>query len=121
MCTKTALSQRLPREDVTCLPLLPDYQTYMRGVDRGDQLMGYYSMARGSKEWWKRVFSYVIEVAARNGYIMYKAGLTSSESRTYDYLKYRAALEEELIATFSGQPSATGRLGYFENQKNCSD
>ena len=29
------------RIDVTCPPLLPDYQQYMRGVDRGDQLIGW--------------------------------------------------------------------------------
>ena len=27
------------QEEVNCLPCLPDYQAYMRGIDRGDQLM----------------------------------------------------------------------------------
>ncbi len=66
------LDGQVTRESLTCPPLLPDYQTYMRGVDRGDQLMGCYSLARRSKKWWKRVFAYVIEVAAMNGYIVYK-------------------------------------------------
>ena len=41
---------------VQCQPLLPDYQAYMRGVDRGDQMIGFYNVARRSKKWWKRVF-----------------------------------------------------------------
>ena len=55
---------QVTREAVTCPPLLPDYQTFMRGVDWGDQLIGYYNIGRRSKKWWKRVFGYVIEVAA---------------------------------------------------------
>ncbi len=97
------------RESLICPPLLPDYQTYMRGVDRGDQLMGYYSLARRLKKWWKRVFAYVIEVAALNGYIVYKAGLPSSESCKYDYMKYRIDLAEDLIGSFSSRPLAMGR------------
>jgi len=34
--------------DVECPSLLPDYQQYMRGVDRGDQLIGYYNIGRRS-------------------------------------------------------------------------
>lgn len=105
---------QVTREDVTCPPLLPDYQTYMRGVDRADQLMGYYSVVRRSKKWWKRVFSYLIEVAALNGYIMYKAGLPCSQHRSFDYLKYRVNLAEELIGTFSSRP-AMGRSRNHDN------
>ena len=44
------------REDVPCLPCLPDYQSYMRGVDRGNHRIGYYNLGRHSRRWWKRVF-----------------------------------------------------------------
>ena len=43
------------RTDVTCPPLLPDYQQYMRGVDRGDQLVTYYNLSRRSKNGGKDV------------------------------------------------------------------
>ena len=36
------------QEDVSCPPLLPDYQTFMRGVDRGVQLLSYYNIGRRS-------------------------------------------------------------------------
>ncbi len=111
------LDGQVTREDVSCPPLLPDYQTYMRGVDRGDQLIGYYSVARRSKKWWKRVFSYVVEVAALNGYIIYKSGLSSSESRRYNYLKYCVSLAEELIGSFSSRPLGTGRPRSLDHQQ----
>ena len=39
---RTVVSEgQVTREEVSC-PLLLDYQAYMRGVDRGDQLIGYY-------------------------------------------------------------------------------
>ena len=47
----------------------------MRGIDRGDQLIGFYNIVRRSKKWWKRVFSYIVEVAALNAYTILKDGL----------------------------------------------
>ena len=34
------------QQEVVCPPLLPDYQAYMRGVDRGDQYISYYNVGR---------------------------------------------------------------------------
>ena len=82
------------QEDVMCPPCLPDYQAYMRGVDRGDQLVGYYNLGRRSKKWWKRVLYYIVEVAALNAYVLDKHAHTDRDSR--DYLAFRIALAEEL-------------------------
>ena len=84
-----------------CPPCLPDYQAYMRGVDRGDQLVGYYNLGRRSKKWWKRVLYYIIEVAALNAYVLDKHAHTGRDSR--DYLAFRIALAEELVGSFSGR------------------
>ena len=56
-------------EDVVCPPGLPDYQAFMRGVDKADQMISYYNIARQSRKWWKRVFAYLVEVAALNAYV----------------------------------------------------
>ena len=53
------------QDDIPCLPY---YQAYMRGVDRGDQLIGYYNAGRRSKKWWKRVFFHILESSILNGY-----------------------------------------------------
>lgn len=57
---------------VECSPLLPDYQQYKRGVDRGNQLNGFYNVARRSRKWWKRIFSYIIECCFLNAYMLEK-------------------------------------------------
>ena len=55
---RTEVSEgQVTREEVSCPPLLPDYQAYMRAVDRGDQLIGYYSIRRRSVKAGIRVLS----------------------------------------------------------------
>ena len=54
------------RIDVVCSPLLPDYQKYMRGVDRGDQLVGYYN----EQKMVEKVFSHLIECSLLNVYVL---------------------------------------------------
>ena len=108
---------QVTREAVTCPPLMPDYQAYMRGVDRGDQLIGYYNIGRRSKKWWKRVFGYVIEVAALNAYIIQKDGRPASEHNKHDYLEFRVALAEELIGSFSSRQVPVGRPRSVEHQQ----
>ena len=58
------------RGDVCCPPLLPDYQKFKGGVDRGDQLQSNYNIGRRSHKWWNRIFFYIIEVSILNAYIL---------------------------------------------------
>lgn len=89
---------------VSCPPLLPDYQQYMRGVDRGDQLIGFYNVGRRSKKWWKRIFAYIIECSLLNAYILERHvkpiehQLRGQKKR--DFLRFRIEVAEELIGTF---------------------
>ena len=98
---RTVVSEgQVTREAVTCPPMVPDYQAFMRGVHRGDQLIGYYNIGRRSRKWWKRVFGYVVEVAALNAYVIQKDGYLPAERKKHDYLEFRVALAEELIGSF---------------------
>ena len=58
------------RSQVECPPLLPDYQKNMKGVNGGDQMIGCFKIGRRSRKWWKRVFSYTIQLAILNAYIL---------------------------------------------------
>ena len=114
---RTTVSEgEVTREEVTCPPVLPDYQAYMRGVDRGDQLIGYYNLGRRSRKWWRGAFSYISEVAALNSYIIHKDGMPPSEQKKYDYLDFRYALAEELIGSFSSRARA-GRPRSLDHQQ----
>ena len=92
------------RVRVACPPCLPDYQAYMRGVDRADQMIGYYNLGRRSLKWWKRVFFYLIEVAALNAYILSVHGkLGERISARDDYMSFRIRLGEQLVGSFSSR------------------
>ncbi len=54
--------------DVSCPPCLPDYQKYMRGVDKGN----YYNIGRKSRKWWHHIFVYCLEVCIMNYFCMEK-------------------------------------------------
>ena len=92
------------RIDIPCPPLLPDYQAFMRGVDRSDQMIGFYNIGRRSKKWWKRAFSHIIECAILNAYVLdshvhpLEHALRGRKKR--DYLSFRLQLAEELIGSF---------------------
>ena len=45
-CTVTRRQADGSTENLNCPPCLPDYQAYMRGVDRNDQLGSYYNVGR---------------------------------------------------------------------------
>jgi len=49
-CTIKRRNQDGSPFDVSCPLLLPDYQQFMRGVDRGNQLIGFYIMLGGGQE-----------------------------------------------------------------------
>ena len=121
--TPVTVARRNPdgsRLSVQCPPLLPDYQAYMRGVDRGDQMIGYYNIGRRSKKWWKRVYSYVIECAVLNAYVLeshakpLEHALHGRQKR--DFLRFRVELAEQLIGSFRSRKRA-GRRPSAESQQ----
>ena len=99
--------------DRACPSCLPDYQKFMRGVDRGDQLEGYYSCGRRSEKWWKRVFTYIIEASILNAYILdaYRPPAAADDSSSSpalphhqrDSLHFRLALANQLVGDYSGK------------------
>ena len=101
------------RNDVPCPPLLPDYQQYMRGVDRGDQLIGCYNVGRRSKKWWKRVFAHTLECSILNAYILERHAKPLQHAlrgrNKRDFLRFRLELAEQLIGTFRSRKRAGRR------------
>ena len=75
----------------------------MRGVDLSDQRMSYYYIGRRSKNWWKRVFSYLLEVYCQNAYVLKIHGQADRRVRDPFFLDFRLELAAQLIGTFSGR------------------
>lgn len=136
--TPTLVDRRNPdgsKTAVSCPPLLPDYQQYMRGVDRGDQLIGFYNIGRRSKKWWKRIFAYIVECSLLNTYILERhvkpLGHQLREHKKRDFMRFRTEVAEELIGTFRSRKRAGRRrssemdrlkveLGHWKFLKNVN-
>ena len=101
------------QEAVRCPPLLHDYQQYMKGVDRGDQMIGYYNVGRRSRKWWKRCFAYLLECSLLNAYILYSNKFPDSCNqrgrKKLDFLSFRLKVASQLIGTTEAREKAGGR------------
>lgn len=58
--------------NVRKLQLINDYNKYMGGVDRNDELLGTYCCVRKSMKWTKKVAFHFIEEGVLNAHILYK-------------------------------------------------
>ena len=95
------------RTPVTCPESILLYNKYMGGVDRGDQLRGYYSCRTKSRKFYKYVFYFLYDVAVTNAYILQKNFCPES---TYRRMKeFRLQLARELIGDYSSRRRAGRR------------
>ena len=60
------------RISVPCPTSIVDYNTFMGGVDRGDQVRGYYSCRTKCKNFYKYNFHFLLDVAITNAFILQK-------------------------------------------------
>ena len=52
--------------------VMHEYNHYMLGVDKVDQLMSYYFFLHKSIKLWRRVFFWMLEVVVENPYVIYQ-------------------------------------------------
>ncbi|XP_055885721.1 piggyBac transposable element-derived protein 4-like [Biomphalaria glabrata] len=52
--------------------LVGDYNSFMGGVDKSDQLLNKYNMLRKTNKYWKTLFFHFIDIARVNSYILFQ-------------------------------------------------
>ena len=83
--------------EVPCPASIISYNSFMGGVDRGDQLRGYYRCRSKSRKFYKCIFFFLFDVAITNAYILLK----SSGSCPFKDLKsFRLHLGKDLIGEY---------------------
>lgn len=70
------------------------YNDFMSGVDRADQIISYYSCARKSTKWYKKVIFHLLDVAVWNSFYIYKKHFGCPDLR---FKVYRDLLIKDLI------------------------
>jgi len=69
-----------------------DYNKYMKGVDRADQYLSYYSIVRRTKKWTKRLVMFLLNGALFNAFRVFKV-LNSQSKKSYKSFLHDAAKE----------------------------
>lgn len=77
-----------------------EYNKYMGGVDRGDQLLTYYGYPHRTAKWWRRAFFYLFDAAIVNSYIMY---CQRHEGRRLTHEQFRVELAKDLLRAANSQ------------------
>ena len=86
------------RISVPCPEAIIVYNSHMGGVDRGDQLRGYYNCRTRSRKFYKYIFYFLFDVSITNAFILYKHYHATVK---YKNLKrFRLQLATELIGDY---------------------
>ena len=84
--------------EIVSKPLCIDqYNHFMNGVDRHDQLTSYYGFSHRSKKWWKRGFFHLIEMAIVNAYILYALHTKQVKQKPLTHQRFRIELAQQLL------------------------
>ena len=84
-------------EEVQKPRIIDEYNQYMGGVDKGDQLASYYGFYHRSMKWWRRAFFHLIDVAIVNAYILYCLQKEKEGSKILSHKQFRVELTQELL------------------------
>ena len=80
-----------------------DYNQYMNGVDRSDQMLSSHNISLKCYKWWKTLFFHLVDIAVVNSFLLfqeYRAQNADKEAlhrpRSYSIVDYREALVRQI-------------------------
>ena len=87
---------------VDCPSSIVAYNTYMGGVDRGDQLRSYYHVRLKSRKFYKYVFWFLFDVVVTNSYILSRYAITTNPApiSKQSLKNFRLKLASQLIGGY---------------------
>jgi hypothetical protein len=61
------------------------YNKYMGGVNKFDQMVKYYPLKRKTNRWPHRFSLHILQILLHNSYVLYKQFFTGKKLKHYDY------------------------------------
>lgn len=83
---RLGVESRKPKEVV-------EYNTYMSGIDRVDQMISYYSCPRKTIRWYKKMIFHLLDVTVWNAYYIFRSCVKPNEN----YITFKEALIRQLL------------------------
>lgn len=83
------------REEIRKPVMVEQYNCYMGGVDKSDQLLSYYGFCHRTVKWWRRALFHLLDMAVVNAYILYTLAERSGRALTHE--QFRIELAKELL------------------------
>lgn len=80
-----------------------NYNKWMGGVDRGDQLRQYYRLRLKSRKVYKYVFWFLVDASITNAYILHKHYSTSAPTKSLSLKSFRLELAKGLIGGYNSR------------------
>ena len=100
---RTKVNGAFRRVQVRQPAIVKDYNSYMSGVDKSDQLIGKYNSLRKTTKFWKTLFFHFLDIARVNSYIMFQQWRQDNPTMAelnrpseFDQLKFSVELMQQL-------------------------
>lgn len=102
---------------------IADYNRHMSGIDRGDQMLAYYSTPRKSVRWYLKLFFHLFDMSLWNSCWLYNKVHKNKKT----YLQFRGEIAEVLLANVGNatilRPSTNSLSQHFpvklEKRRRC--
>ena len=96
------------RISVPCPESIISYNSNMGGVDRGDQLRGYYNCRTKSRKFYRYIYFFLFDVSITNAFILYKNFCQAIKHKSFK--DFRMHLAKELMGNYCSR-RRVGRSG----------
>ena len=88
--------------EVQCPAAVKLYNTYMGGVDYGDQLRGYYHVRLKNRKYYKYIFWFLFDVSITNSFILFREAHPAVHQAKH-VINFRLELARSLIGEYNSR------------------
>lgn len=74
-----------------------EYNKYMKGVDRKDQMLSYYPCYNKSTRWYKKILIHVMQVMLLNAFMMFNVHQRQCHNKTLSFYDFRLDVIRKLL------------------------
>ena len=113
------------RMPVPCPGAVISYNTCMRGVDRGDQLRGYYKSRSKSREFYHYVVWFLFDVTITNAFTLHVYPSVDQHTRENTIKQFQVEMADQLVGDYNSiglnRPESGGTVPLLLSKSRCPE